>query len=333
MKEEIKKYMPPHVDLYYVDYDTNLKESASLLQACISDNSLMPISESIYDWWDFPETYYLNEIREQMASDGMLSEFDDNYDDILDYLRDHDESTPIKDLLRNTGNVSCFYDLGLELDCGYHYDFMCSPWRNESINKCVYKVCQKLGIKKSSPEAAKIQEVVENAAYGGDLRIYFQSDIQSLISGHQYESIHDNKEDFQQIRFKGRVALAVYEPTEGSGDFVEIDIDRSFPFLRDNLVISSTEKYSLERCFGMDRDWSDGYAKPQLSMEPLKGKRTIKKSSAAELRERESELNKVFKAGGCTHGDMDITRHRDVYYDNSFPCGSRCPHCNTFWID
>ena len=332
MNEQVKKYMPSSVHLYYVDYRDDLRDSVDLLQRCITNNDLYPLSENVYDFWDAPEKYYLDEIRAEMQRDDVEDLFDEYYDDIVDYLHDHDTSDPVDDLLRNTGDVTLYYDLGLELDCGWRTAFMCAPWQNESIASCAYKVRRKLGIKKDTPEAKKIEDILNNGGCGGSLRIYFKSGICDLISGQEYESGKDKK-DFQQIHFKGKVALAVYNPNEGAGDFDYFDVDCTFPFLRDNLAISKTEKYHLESCFGMCGDWLDKCTQPQLSVEPLKKKRTIKKSPAAEMHKREAELDATFKAGGCTYGDMDIRRHRDVYYDNNIPCGQRCPHCGTFWID
>ena len=329
MDERIKKYLPEHVELYYVDYNDNLSDQKRILQECIDANSLMPLSESVYEWWNNLHDYYMGEIRQAMMKDGLLDLFDEHYWDICDWLQDHDTSDPVDGLLKNTGSVTCYYDLGLELDCGYHYAFMCNPWRNESIAKCAYKVRQKLGIKKGTPEAEAINMMVEQSG-GGQLRIYFQAHLQDLIAGDHY-ACKEDKQDFQQIRFQGKVALAVYDSINGSGDFVYLNIDKTFPFLRDNIAISETERYDLESCFGMCGDWLDKCANPQLLMEPTKTR--IKTSPAAELRAREAEYIKTYKAGGCTYEDSDIRRHRDVYYDNSFPCGSRCPHCGTFWID
>lgn len=332
MKEEVKKYMPEYVCLYYVDYRDSLDNSKEIVQQCLTKNSLYPLSEKVFDWWDYPERYYLDEIKGKMEKDGVAHLFDEHYDDIIDWLRDNDKSTPVEDLLSNMGSITCFYDLGVELDCGWHEAFMCTPWRNESIASCAYKVRRKLGIKKDSPEAKQIHDILLNASYGGSLRIYFNGDIEGLISGDVYQSA-EYKQDFQQIRFNGKVALAVYNPSEGAGDFEYITIDRTFPFLRDNLAVSDTEKYSLEQCFGMCSDWLNKCVQPELSVEPMKKKRTMKKSPAAEMRKCEAELDAIFKVGGCTAGDMDMSRHRDVYYDNNIPCGHHCPHCGTFWID
>lgn len=332
MNEQVKKYMPDYVCLYYVDYRDSLDNSMGLVQDCISSNSLYPLSEEVYDWWDCPDEHYLDEIRKDMRNDGVEHLFEEYYDDIREYLAENDKSDPITDLLHNTNRFACFYDLGVELDCGWHEAFLCTPWRNESIASCAYKVRRKLGIKKDTPEAKQIYDILCNASYGGSLRIYFNGDVKSLISGNEWQDAK-NKQDFQQIRFNGKVALAVYNPSQGAGDFEYMNIDRTFPFLRDNLVVSDTEKYSLEQCFGMCGDWLDKCVQPELSVEPLKKKRTIKKSPAAEMRKREAELDAVFKSGGCTAGDMDMSRHRDVYYDNNLPCGHHCPHCGTFWID
>ena len=59
----------------------------------------------------------------------------------------------------------------------------------------------------------------------------------------------------------------------------------------------------------------------------------LKESKNVARMKREAELNKVFREGGCTRGDMDMSRHRDVTYVNEIPCGWHCPHCGTFWID
>lgn len=44
-------YLPEHVCLYYVDYNSNLDGNTKNLQKCIEDNNLYPISESIDGWW------------------------------------------------------------------------------------------------------------------------------------------------------------------------------------------------------------------------------------------------------------------------------------------
>lgn len=325
MNPQIQPYLPDYVSLYYVDYRDDLCEHNDLLQESLCSNSLNPINEKVWDWWDYPEGEYLKEIRQKMERDDLDEVYEENEDEIRDWLNEHDTSTPVKDLLSNTGNISMFYSLGLEID-GWHSAFMCAPWRAGSYAQDAYKIRRKLGIEKDTPEAKLIDSIVQNASGGGELRIYFADGLTCVLS-------NDPDDDFKQIHFKGKFAVALYNASEGSGDFEYITIDRTFPFTRDNLYTSESDKYSLENCFGMCRDWLDKSSTPIFSMEKSKRVSKIEKSKNAERMAREAEYNKVFKAGGCTFGDMDYRRHRDVYYDNNVPCGSHCPYCGTFWID
>ena len=330
MDERIKKYLPEHVNLYYVDYCSDLKEQITLLQDCIDTNSLIPLNDILDDWWYHPTEDYMKDIRIDMKNAGLEELFHEHYIDIEDWLFGHDESTPVEDLLRNTGSVTCYYDLGVELDCGWHYAFLAKPWRNESVAQCANKIRRKLGVKNGSADDKKIREMLESCTCGGSLRIYFPGHIENLISDHKYAE-KTEKDDFKQIIFDGEVALAVYNPTEGAGDFCYISLNHSFQFVRENLVVSEIDKYDLESCFGMCGDWLDRCVEPTFSM--LASRKKTNASKSAELRKHEAELDAIYKAGGCTAGDMDMRRHRGVYYDNNIPCGHHCPHCGTFWID
>ena len=62
-------------------------------------------------------------------------------------------------------------------------------------------------------------------------------------------------------------------------------------------------------------------------------KKKLSKSHMTEHQRQEAEYVKTFRKGGCTAGDINISRHRDVYYINDYPCGHKCPHCGTFWVD
>jgi hypothetical protein len=325
MNTQIQPYLPDYVSLYYVDYRDDLCEHKELLQKSLSSNSLNPIQEEVFDWWDYPEGEYLKEIRQKMERDELEELYEENENEIRDWLCEKDTSTPVEDLLHNTGSISMFYSLGLEID-GWHSAFMCAPWRNGSYAQDAHKIRRKLGIEKNSPDAKLIDSIVQNASGGGELRIYFANGLTSVLS-------NEPDDDFKQIHFKGKFAVALYNASEGSGDFEYITIDRTFVFTRDNLYTSESDKYSLENCFGMCGDWLDKSASPIFSMElPQRASKTAK-SKNAERMIQEAKYNEVFKAGGCTFGDMDYRRHRDVYYENNVPCGSHCPHCGTFWID
>ena len=80
----------------------------------------------------------------------------------------------------------------------------------------------------------------------------------------------------------------------------------------------------------MLNSWCDS-TRWETGMKPLKS--TMRKSRMSEHQKQEALYEKRFREGGCTLGDMNHKRHRNTYYINSFPCGTKCPHCGTFWID
>ena len=337
MDERIKKYLPSYVSLYYIDYRDTLNDGshAELLQMCIEQNSLQPLDEMIYDWFETSKQEYMEEIREAMKADGLEELYKEYEDDICDWLYENDKSTPVENLISNTGEITFFYSLGLNVDGWHRGGFFCNPYRGESEKMAVYRIARKLGIKKGTGNYERIRELVSEAGCGGELRIYFETSVDELISGAEENQLHwtneDGKKDFKSMRFNGEVKLALYNPGEGSGWETTISLYKTIPFKRENLFVSETEKWDLESTFGMCSDWLRDKDTPEMLYKSCKG--AISKSKNVERMKREAELNKVFREGGCTRGDMDMSRHRDVTYVNEIPCGWHCPHCGTFWID
>lgn len=322
-----QKYVPKSVDLYFVNYDDDLKGQLQLLQECISKNNFYPLSEKVYDFWDFSESEYLSEIEREMAADNLEGEYRKHEDDIIEAIREADESDPIKDLLGNTGKVSMFYSVA-ECDCRWVEMPFIEPNMVECPDVTAKKVCKLLKIAEGSEQAQKVFSVCENASYGGELRIYFEANIEDMIAGDPYG---ENKQDWKVIQFAGAFAVAVYNSNDGAGDFEYIDLEVELPFIRENLKVSETEKYSLENCFGMCSDWLDATDMPMFSFnEPQGDCPQIKRSL---INECEKHFEEVFKNGGCSADDANYSRHRDVYYRNDFPCGNICPHCGRVWYD
>lgn len=333
-KQEVwEKYLPEakYLNLYYVNYDDSLRGHKDLLQQCIDKNSLQPLSEKVYDFWDYPEQYELEQIEQKMAKDGLEVEFEKSRDEIRGWLFDHDQSDPETDLLDNTGELDCFYSTGIDLDHGYHEAAFCTPWQNNSCKQSAARIRKLLGIKKDAEDAQKILDMCYESSYGGELRFYFRADVRNLISENKWGDA-ESKKDFQTITFKGEVVVAVYNAGQGAGDYVELDIEScTLPFIRENLVLSETEKYSIESCFGMCGDWLYKIDKPEFSMnKPKTVKRSIKASAAMQ---QEKEFDKVFQSGGCSFNDCNMDRHRDTYYTDTLPFGFKCPHCGRMWYD
>ena len=186
-----------------------------------------------------------------------------------------------------------------------------------------YKIRRALKLKKGQYDD-EILELVQNASYGGELRIYFNAMFDKLLT-------HNQDADFRTIRFYGDIVVAIADSRNGSGSDITLPIDITLPFKRNNLFVDSQVHYSYanEIC-GMSNEWCDS-TRWETGMKPSKG--SILTSKMAEHQLQEAEYEKTFRAGKCTFGDMNYTRHRNTLYINEFPCGNKCPHCGTFWVD
>lgn len=327
-KKTWRDYLPKYVSLYETDYRDTLDEHKDLLQQCIDENSLCALSQQIFEWWDCPEEYYMDDIEKKMRRDDMEDEFWNHKDEIQDYLYEHDESDPEKELLRNTGAFPVFYSL-CECDHGWIEAPFMAPFQATSEEESAEKICKLLSIKPNTEAAKKVLDVCANSSYGGELRIYFQTDVEDLISGEEYVGAKD-KDDWKSIVLKGTFMVAVYNPAEGAGDYEPIELDCELPFIRKNLKISCMEHYDIESCFGMSDDWAKDADTPVFTYDKPKRPGVIKESVT---NQREQHFEEVFRAGGCSVEDDNSDRHRGVYYRNGFPAGWVCPNCGHIWYD
>lgn len=325
MNAVILPYIPQSVSLYYIGYRDNLDEHEGLQHKCLQENNLIPLYEILHDWFLEQEVQNCNEaldnILEKMTADGHEEEFHDHEDEIRELLYERNDTDPITDLIKNTRTTNMFYSLGVEID-GYHDDWNGS-YRGESVAMACYKIRRALNLRKGQFDD-QISELVQNSSNGGELRIYFNAMFNKLINS-------EEKNDFKTIRFHGDIVVAVADSHQGSGFDITLPLDITFAFNRHNLFVDSQVHYSYatEVC-GKCRNWCESTLW-ELGLNPIK--KSLNPSKMAAHIQQEAKYAATFKAGGCTVGDMSISRHRDVYYDNNFPCGDHCPHCRTFWID
>lgn len=318
-----RKYVPESVTLYYVDYCSNLDGHERLQERCIRQNSFFPLDEQTQEWYLEQEieilNEYLTEIKRKMLSEGKAEEYGKHEENIKELLYERNDTDPSDELICNSSVTNMFYSLGVEI-AGYTEG---TNTREESYAISYNKIRHALKLKKGQFKE-QLAELVDNATYGGELRIYFNAMFNKLITG-------DKKSDFKTIRFHGDVIVAIADSHNGSGYHVELPLDITLPFNRDNLFVDSQVHYSYanEIC-GMCNDWCDS-TKWQTGMKPVKA--SVRKSTMSEHQQKEARYEKTFREGGCTFGDMNYSRHRNTFYINSFPCGSKCPHCGTFWID
>ena len=325
--EEIKSLMNDKYYLLFVDYNDNLDEHADKLQAALETGTTDPIMELID--WAFDETLSLDnekkELKEKIQkefditeeeADGLMEKYEC---EIQDYIYDHDESTPIKDLFRNTSKQVVFYDTGYEMESESW------SWSDEEILEEVERIKKIFNVTTSEYDE-NIRVMIAQATYGGQLVVYFYKKIDDLLP-------EDPEKDFTKVDFKD-ASIAVIDVYGGSGDHTElIGHNFSLPFKRENLTIDKTIKYNYTYSVcGLYSHWCQRTV-VNLSHKKPDGNFEVKESSMNAHKAKEAKYNEVFAQGKCSAGDMDINRHRGIYYRNEYPCGSKCPHCGTFWID
>ena len=322
--EIAERLIPTSVTLHYVDYSDDLDEQMPLLQRCIDDNSLCPFYEESSDWF-MDDHYAMDEILKELKSD-IANEFeideddvdtiiDENFTDIQEIVWDRDDSTVESDLLRNTSSIVMNYNTGLEVPSDSW------NWTDKEISRQVKLIKAHLKIKTTDKRFdSDIEMMVRQASYGGELVVYFRAKIEDVVGI-----------DKKSVKFTDPV-IAIINTCNGSGDDCSLQ-GHSCNFEWDNtmLTIDKTIKYNYTYSVcGMSSDWCDSTI---FEFHNRRGVKVGDKNSISAIRLENAKYDKTFKDGGCTTGDMDINRHRNTEYINSYPCGNKCKDCGTFWID
>lgn len=316
---QIIELLPKKVSLYYVDYSDNLSEHLDIVQAAIHGNS--DELDEIFTYWDTWESvkYLLDELKNDIERKYEIDDAQDLIDEYIDDLRDEiyyrDTSTPLADLIRNTGEQVFFYDTGMSIG-----DYTTDIRERVSDCKRALRIPQK-----NKDFDSQLTDMCCNAGYGGQLVIYFYDDLERWLNLDRKKILPN------AIEFSGSVTVAIVNHMNGSGGDTEIGHSFWLPFDRQNVFLDKTISYNYTYSVcGMISSWCNG------TQVELTRKRTHKKAAHSPTNdhiERERQLDATFKDGKCTPGDMKYSRHRDVTYINEYPCGSKCPHCGTFWID
>ena len=326
---QITELLPASITLFYVDYREDLSGHIDGLQECITENCWDTLYEELSDFLcENRHTgleCYCCELKNDITVKFNMDE-DQAYElvyetyryEIEGFLDEKDSSNAVKDLLKNTAKLSFFIDTGLTIEDGSWH------WRKSEQSRWLMKIKRKLKIE-SNQWDDNIRQMLSQATYGGQLVVYFYASVENLLTD-------DLKKDWKSVLFTNPV-IAIINTGCGSGDDTCLQGHRfTIPFNRKNLFIDRYFKYNyVSEVCGMSQDWCKNSI-AVFSYDAIKGSKSTPSPLAAEaLQDREYALK--YRQGKCSFGDMDIRRHRDVYYINDFPCGNKCPHCGTFWID
>lgn len=302
-KEKYGEYLPGYVSLYWVDYRSDLSEHMGIVQKAISIGEYYPIIEELDDMFNpvSAEMEYVKETERRMSAGGISNEeIESVEDDLIDWIRDNDESNPVKDLIRNTGKITVFYSLGRYLS---------------GDEDTIYTELIKIGV-----DEKNAQTIASNAFDGGDLRIYFSAGIDELIEAKG-----------KYIVFDGEFSVGVINYHVGSGWYEDVVLkDLKLEFKRENLIVSNEEKWGLEEIFGQYPNWCES-DEVKFTDDETDGKE-VEESEASKYIEQTRKWAEDARNGKCHPNDPDFGHHIMVY-ENDYPCGWRCKRCGRFVID
>ncbi len=304
--------------LYYVDRGDSLDGRLQELQETIQDPESHTLWETVFEHWWGELDYAKSELIKSMVDTFDIEEdeaqelWDEHEDHLRDIIYDRDASTPIQDLLRNTGDQAMFYSTGIEV----------GDWSMNADEK-LKDLKEELKIT-TDEQDDDFHTMLSQASYGGEVVIYF--------TGILTDWVNHNDLDMQGnlITFRG-CYIAIIDTGNGSGDHMWFGGNISLPFKRDHVFICANIGYSYtHKVCGMSNSWCEDTAYT-ITEELLVPK--LEKSSIASTEKQKAKYATIYKEGGCTFGDMDITRHRKTSYENGYPAGTKCADCGTFWID
>lgn len=309
-----KDFLEESYDLSCVDNNDILDGYAKELEKCIHKGALYPLYENNFlsEWENDIECWAMNQykdkIKEEMESEGMGEEYEEHEEEIMEWIMDHNEKSSIYEALKNTGEMTMFYTLNEDV---------CVE-DDEMEGMQIERIIHLLGVKEEN--RGNVKSLLENAMYDGDLRVYFNARPIDIIEA-----------EGKSIRFHGAVHVGIINTFVGGGDVEEIELDVTLPFERGNIYLDKKEKWGWREISGVYDGWAreteyeilDEESKVNIEVNEEQKRKT----------EWEEKCERRYKEGKCTFGDMDMKRHRGVVYVNEYPCGNKCPHCGTFWID
>ena len=316
--EIIKDNLKESYNLIYVDYRDNLDEQMDEMQNSIINGNFDNFDEKIDNWyWDSINDSIneeIHELKKQLKNKGYsLDNFEDFEDIVYDIICERDNSNPFSTLIKNTSKTPIFFSLNMYIDEDL-----------DSIKRTLNKIKKILNIPFNNKEYDKdILYVLNNRCYGGHLGIFATPD---------YEDLLMNK----PMKFSGDIRLAIVNYDNGSGWHTTLkNFETPYYIFNKNIFIDETFKYNFS--FAVCDMYSDWCKDCELIIDQPKESDKIINIKPNErlvsFIKNDIEYDKIFKEGGCSFGDMNIKRHRNVEYINEYPCGSRCKDCGTFWID
>jgi len=292
--EEIKDLLPTRTSLYYVDRNDSLDEHTKIIEKCIENKSADALYEAIDEWYQDSPFYEFESLDKDLVSD-ICSKFEieeDEAEELLEEYRDEindhyysvDDSTVLKDLIRNTSSVEVRIPLYSNYDCinshhfegGYSYKESYFGDMVDVLNLNPAKV-KKLLVEndvevygsfpnykhregKELVSYADFWQELENSSCGANLLVFTGLlNLQDLLD-----------KDFKVVELtipKGN-NCGLFSSTYGGGSVLEMELQRDFKIKLDvprkkgltkydtfDLLIDDANGYSIDSVYGMCRSF------------------------------------------------------------------------------
>ena len=244
-----KKYQ-----LTFVDRNDDLGDMLEDVEKVIQTREYHHLEEKLFDTYFENECYGIDNALDELKT-SIMAEFEveeeraesfiEKYRDyIQDEINDRDESDTTKDLIRNTSEQIFYYHLE-DGEISENYD-------SESYKESIKTIKKALGIKlRDSSYDRQINELIDNAGYGGNLEIFFCDNIDG------YMPVYPEKK-VKYITFKNP-EVAIVNRWNGSGHNVTFKgLEVKVKFDWDNLRLDKNHGYSYtyDIC-GMISSWAN----------------------------------------------------------------------------
>lgn len=301
----LEKEHPRGVELVYIDYRDHFEPETLQKVLKEEDFDLDPDDGSYESVQEILKNY-----REDIEADELSDEVEEA---MSEWLYDHNESNPIKDLLRNTG-----YELFYIETSDYAENLDDKKQEKEIIKKYA----------KTPAEKKEIEYVLHNQFYNAPISFYFYASPLSV-----YNAIYNSTEKY--ITVKGTY-FSTIDRVQGSNWLGNNGIF-NLTILREDFI----KNIYLDKAKGNGYSWDHiagqtGYDEAEIGTSKTIAKNSILlKPETSEAQKREQELQEHWdKTKTCTFGDMNWNRHKgEKPYSNNYPYGNKCETCGTFWID
>lgn len=305
----LTKEYPYGVELEYVDYQNDLDPDH--IQELIKTGNI----EDSWDWFIEQRDQYTDDIIKEYEKDNNIKTNNEEKEFITEWCQNNDTSNSMKQLLKNSGHQLFYINT---------IDFL-----EEDKSNCK-QIIKKYGHTKE--EKKDINFVLFEQSYDAPISFYFYADPQDV-----YDAIYKSKSAF--IAIDGAY-FSTISRDQGSNWLGKKGIFR-IAIPKKNFIAN----VFLDEAKGTGYGWGeiagpsyDSYTEAGIFNSTAKlikqHKYQIIKTEITEEQIQEQRFAKKWaETGECSFGDMNIKRHKDISYENNYPCGNKCNTCGTFWID